>query len=271
MGARTRAMIWGLIALVVGGLAYLLGVGSLLGQRAEASVLDASTFTADPPAPLSLVSIPAVGVAMLCVALLALWVHGISRSLMILGAGAAAILASQLLKESWLERPQLFELDAWNTFPSGHMTVFAVLVAGFIWALPAGSRGFATLIGAVLLGTVSWQLLEFGWHRPSDLLGAQALAVLLFALAAWIGPRRSRRDRMPTSAPRRSATYLLGVLGRLTMLVLAITGVVLVVGGLVLVAIAASTRSDELMLNAVEIAVVGVSALSALILAKLAP
>jgi len=72
-------------------------------------------------------------------------------------------------------RPELLDLDAQNTFPSGHMAVFAVLVAALLWAVPRTARAVLAVLGAGLLGVVSWQLLEFGWHRPSDLLGAQAL------------------------------------------------------------------------------------------------
>lgn len=264
MGARTRALIYALLALLVGGLAYLLGVGSTLGQRAEASVLDASAFTADPPAPLSLVSTGSVIVALIVVGLISLWAHGFGRTLSILLFGSAAIVVSQLLKESWLDRPQLFELDASNTFPSGHMTVFAVLSGGLIWAVPKGIRALVLVMSALLLGVVSWQLLNFGWHRPSDLLGAQALAVLAFAIAAWIGPRGSRTSARMTSAAN-------SFVSRLALVVLTVGGIALVLGGLVLVAVAASTRSDALMLNAGEIAMMGVGALAARTFAKLCP
>lgn len=264
MGARTRALIYALLALLVGGLAYLLGVGSTLGQRAEASVLDASAFTADPPAPLSLVSTGSVIVALIVVGLISLWAHGFGRTLSILLFGSAAIVVSQLLKESWLDRPQLFELDASNTFPSGHMTVFAVLSGGLIWAVPKRIRALVVVMSALLLGVVSWQLLNFGWHRPSDLLGAQALAVLVFAIAAWIGPRGSRTSARMTSAAN-------SFVSRLALVVLTVGGIALVLGGLVLVAVAASTRSDALMLNAGEIAMMGVGALAARTFAKLCP
>ena len=264
MGARTRALIYALLALLVGGLAYLLGVGSTLGQRAEASVLDASAFTADPPAPLSLVSTGSVIVALIVVGLISLWAHGFGRTLSILLFGSAAIVVSQLLKESWLDRPQLFELDASNTFPSGHMTVFAVLSGGLIWAVPKRIRALVVVMSALLLGVVSWQLLNFGWHRPSDLLGARALAVLVFAIAAWIGPRGSRTSARMTSAAN-------SFVSRLALVVLTVGGIALVLGGLVLVAVAASTRSDALMLNAGEIAMMGVGALAARTFAKLCP
>lgn len=262
MSARSQALLYAVLALLVGGLAYLLGVGSLLGQRAEESVLDASAFTTDPPAPLSLVSIGSVVVALLILGALAWWLHGIRRAMMVLICSGTAILASQALKESWLERPQLLELDASNTFPSGHMTVFAVFAGGLIWALPRRVRVLTGIMSAFMLAIVSWQLLEYGWHRPSDLIGAQALALFCFAVGAWIGPRTSRKTTAG-SAPR--------LADRIGLVGLTILGIVLVIGGVALVGIAATAGSSELMLNAGEVSLVGVSVLTASLLAKLAP
>lgn len=264
MTSRTRALLYAVFALVVGGAAYVLGVGSFLGQRAEASVLGASAFEEDPEGPLRFVTPMNVMIALVAIGLIALWVYGIARTMSILVASSLAILASQVLKERWLERPQLFEIDAVNTFPSGHMTVFAVLVGAIIWALPHWARSIAMLCSAVLLGIVSWQLLEFGWHRPSDLIGAQALAILTFALASWLGPRGSRRRV-------RQPGMVFTAFNRVVSIVLTISGIALVLGALVLVAIALASRSDELLLNSGEIALLGVGALTVRTLATLSP
>lgn len=264
MPIRLRALLYALFALLVGGLAYFLGVGSFLGQRAEASVLDASAFEPDPAGPLRLVTTPNVLIALGIIGIIALWVHGILRTVSILGVSALAIIASQLLKERWLDRPQLLEFDAANTFPSGHMTVYAVLVGALIWALPAGARWLVMPISALLLCVVSWQLLEYGWHRPSDLLGALALALFAFAVAAWIGPRASKRSRRRSGAAVSAAT-------RIVSIVLTIAGVALVLGSLVLAAVAASSHSDALMLNSGEIALFGASVLTVRTLTRLCP
>jgi hypothetical protein len=261
---RTRALFTAVAAAIVGAFAYVIGVGSLSGQAAEARVLDAARFTVNPPAPLSLVSIPTVSIALVVIVVLALWVHGVSRALTLLLSSSVALVASQLLKENVLERPELFELGAPNTFPSGHMTVFAVLVGALLWALPQGMRGLASVAGAVLLSIVSWQLLEYGWHRPSDVLGAQALVVLSFSVAAWLGPQRTRHTQRGTSSRLLSGTN--SVLG----IIMTISGVVIILGGVLLVAVAASVGSDELFLNAGEIALVGVSTLAARTFTRLA-
>lgn len=251
---RGKAFAYVLLALALGVAAYLVGVGSWLGQRAEASVLDAAAFTAHPPAPLSLVSVPAIVGAFAVIGVIAWVSRGFLRALWIILFAGAALAASQLLKQELLARPGLFELDAVNTFPSGHMTVFTVVVAGLIWAVPAGGRGVVAVFGAVLLGTVAWQLLEYGWHRPSDVLGAQALGLLAFALAALLRPPFSAsRGR----APGRGAAGLSKVLG----IFLTILGVALIAGALVMMLLAGWFSSDQLMLAASEVGLIGLSAL----------
>lgn len=262
MTTRLRALIYALLALLVGGLAYLLGVGSFIGQRAEASVLDASAFEANPAGPLQFVSTATVLIAIAIVSLIALWVHGIARALVVAASSGFTILAAQVLKKSWLDRPQLFEFDAVNTFPSGHMTVYAVLIGALLWAVPSRARGVVMLGGSVLLGVVSWQLLEYGWHRPSDLIGAQALAVCAFAIAALLGPIGTRT--------RQRARGLSGY-SRIVSKVVTISGIAVLVGSLALLAYAAISRSDDLMLIGGEVALIAVSLLSVRTMANLCP
>nr|WP_272928713.1 phosphatase PAP2 family protein [Leucobacter luti] len=160
---------------------------------------------------------------------------------------AAAIATSQLLKLHLLTRPELFELDAPNTFPSGHMTVFTALTAALIWAVPAGIRALVAVAGTVLLGVVSWQLLAYGWHRPSDVFGALALGVVAFALAGLARPARVRGAV---------------VLGSTISIGLALVGWIVVFGALILAGVAALRGNADLMLTAAEFGGVGASALA---------
>ncbi len=252
---RGRALAYALLALVFGGLSYAVGVGSLLGQRAEASVLEAASFTYDPPAPLSLISVPAVIVALLLIGAIALWAHGAGRALAVVIFPTIAIVTSQLLKQRVLERPGLFEFDAENTFPSGHMTVFTVVSAALIWAVPRVLQPTVALLGAILTGVAAWQLLEYGWHRPSDLIGALSLGVLVFACAALI---RVRGSRTLPRAPGRVSFAVNRILGVL----LALVGATLVAGGLALTVAAGWFTSAELMISGAQVAVIGASALA---------
>lgn len=187
---RGRALFTACVALIAGIASYVLGVRSELGQRVEQSVLDASQFTTSPPAPLNLVSVPSVFVAVILIGAFALALHGVRRAIVVTVVPAILILASQLLKQQFLERPVFIGLDTPNTFPSGHMTVFAALVAASVWAVPATWRSIVGLLGALLLSVVGWQLLAYGWHRPSDVLGALALVTFGFALIAFLTPSR---------------------------------------------------------------------------------
>nr|WP_245190049.1 phosphatase PAP2 family protein [Leucobacter exalbidus] len=227
---------------------YMLGVRNEFGQRAEDSVLDAAEFTTSPPPPLNLVSIPSVAVALLIIGVVALAVHGIRRAAVVTIVPALAIVASQLLKQQLLTRPELFALDLPNTFPSGHMTVFTVLTAGLIWAVPSRGRALVTLGCAVLLGAAGWQLLAYGWHRPSDVLGGVALGALAFSLACLLRPATARGG-----AP---------IMGRTVSVGLAMCGWVLVAGGVALALGAWMGESPDLMLSAGQFGGIGISALA---------
>lgn len=244
---RGRAFTIGVLALAGGIGAYVLGVLSPLGQQAEARVLGEAAFTTTPPPPLNLVSIPAVGLMLLVVGLFALAVHGVRCALVVTIVPVVGIFISQLLKQQFLARPGLFELDAPNTFPSGHMTIFVLFTAALIWTVPGAARAIVALLGAVVLGVVAWQLLEYGWHRPSDVLGSLALGVLAFSAAAFIAPSR---DMSPTRFGAPTRGFLIG------------GGIVLVVAGVVIALVATVRDSPGMMLFAGELGVIGASTLS---------
>lgn len=248
LGGRLRAVWFTVFWAVIGIGSYVLGVLNPVGQRAEDSVLGAAEFTTDPPPPLNLVSIPSVVLALIALGVLAWLVHGIQRALVVTLAPAAAIVASQLLKLRLLTRPELFELDAPNTFPSGHMTVFTVLAAALIWAVPARLRALVSAAAAALLGAVSWQLLAYGWHRPSDILGGLALGTLAFSLAGLLRPARSRGT---------------AVLGRTVSVGLALVGWIVAAAAVVLAGVATWRSNPDLMLNAGEFGGVAAAALAA--------
>ena len=247
MKARRRALWFTIFWAALGVGSYVLGVRNELGQRAEESVLDAAEFTTSPPPPLNLVSIPSVAIALAIVGVIALAVHGVRRAAVVTLVPAVAIAASQLLKQQLLTRPALFELDLPNTFPSGHMTVFMTVMAGLIWAVPARGRALVALGSTVLLGAVGWQLLAFGWHRPSDGFGGVALGALAFSLVCLLKP-------VSASGP--------AMLGRLVSVGLALSGWILLGGACVLALAAWMGDSPALMLSAGQFGSVGLSALA---------
>ncbi len=240
---------------VIGVGAYVLGVLSTTGQWVEESALSASRYNTDPPAPLSLVSTPAIAICLLVLGLVALWIHGIARALVVTLVPVVAIVASQLLKSEVLGRPELLSLTAENSFPSGHMTVFTALVAATIFAVTRHLQAIVALGGAVLLGVVSWQLLTYGWHRPSDVLGALAIGVVSFAIVTAVLPLRPAR----------------GVwLVRTVSIGLAMIGWIIVGAALVLLFLAWRQESADLMLNAAQFGSIALCALAAHSLLRLA-
>lgn len=200
MPSRARAALSTLFWAVVGVASFVLGVLNPVGQQAEERVLTAAEFTTAPPPPLNLISPVSIALVLAVLGLIALASYGWRRALGIILVSGVTIVASQLLKSSLLRRPDLL-YDAPNTFPSGHMTVFVVLVVAMVWAVPAVIRPWVTFGGAVLLCIASWQLLEYGWHRPSDVYGAIALGTAAFALASLIRPLRTGK-RVAVSVPK---------------------------------------------------------------------
>ena len=253
---RRLRVVWILLFwLTVGAAAYIFGVLSSTGQAVEDHVLAGSEFNTHPPAPLSLVSPFSIGVALVALGLVALWVHGIARALTVTLVPAVAIVASQLLKSEVLGRPDLLTLAAENTFPSGHMTVFATVVGAAVFALPRRIQAIAAVGGAVLLSVVSWQLLAFGWHRPSDVLGALALAGAGFAAVTLLTPLQ----RPPGVWLLRTASVGLALAGWLA------AGV-----AIVLTLLAWQSGSTDMMLNAGQSGCIGLSLLAAHSLLRLA-
>ena len=246
---RGKALVYAIFALLVGAGSYLFAVRSGTGQSAENSVLHASDYHPDPGFPLVRVTPQNLVIALVAIGIVAWILRGFVRAVWILLFSTIAIVASQLLKQHWLERPSFGDLDAINTFPSGHMTVLAVLATGMIWALPAGFRGAVAVMSAVLLAIASWQLLAYSWHRPSDVLGGQALCVLAFALAAVLRPPFRARVRIP-------GAFASG-LDRFLGAVLTLTGSALIIGGLVVVAIANAQSIDSLLLGGAQLALCG--------------
>ena len=93
---RGHAAAWGLalLSLAAGALFYAGGVLNAVGQQAEASVLDAASFTYSPPPPLNLVSVPAVAIALVIIAGIALASHDVRRAITATLTPVIAIVAS---------------------------------------------------------------------------------------------------------------------------------------------------------------------------------
>ena len=95
----------------------------------------------------------------------------------------AGILLAQFLRDEVLLRPD-FVGDAWlsNTFPSGHAAAAAGCVAAIVRAAPRRVAPVLAILGVGWLTLVGQDLMVWGWHRPSDLIGSILLATALMHL-----------------------------------------------------------------------------------------
>jgi membrane-associated phospholipid phosphatase len=186
---KLPAAIWVLSTLAFVGV-YISAVLTQEGQYVENSALDASTFGNQRDELLSLVTIPNLALALVVLALAGAAFRGVRGGLRVLAMIVAANVLTQLLKYAVLERPDFAEAAADNTFPSGHTVVYTSVLLGLLMVLPAAVRPIIGVLCAAVLGTVAFQLLEYGWHRASDVVGGVLLVVAMVALAHLLLPDR---------------------------------------------------------------------------------
>jgi hypothetical protein len=186
---KLPAAIWVLSTLAFFGV-YISAVLTQEGQYVENSALDASTFADQGRALLNLVTIPNLALAIGVLFVLGALLRGVRGGLRVLAMIVAANVLTQLLKYAVLQRPDFAEAASDNTFPSGHTVVFTSVLLGLLMVLPAAVRPIFGVLAAAVLGTVAFQLLEYGWHRASDVVGGVLLVVAMVALAHLLLPDR---------------------------------------------------------------------------------
>jgi hypothetical protein len=100
----------------------------------------------------------------------------------------AGQLVVQVLKRFVLKRPALVEVTgdyAHNSLPSGHTTIALTVLFAAVIVVPWKWRGvllFFVLPWATAIGQYT---LTAKWHRLSDTLAADGIALALAALASW--------------------------------------------------------------------------------------
>jgi membrane-associated phospholipid phosphatase len=204
---RLRAAIVFLVATASFVGVYLIAVRTTSGQIVENRALETSLPQYESLGLLRLVSVQNLAfasAALIVIALLSRRVDAAIRVVAILGLSNAL---TQVLKYHVLSRPDFFEDWTTNTFPSGHTVAYASVLVSLLIVAPARSRYLLALVIAVPMGVVSYQLLEYGWHRLSDVLGGLLLVTLLAALTFVVRPERLPHRRPPV---RRFVLALLG-------------------------------------------------------------
>lgn len=232
-------------AIIVGGV-YWLGVLTGRGQRVENRALESSTYESQWRGLLDLVSARDLAIALVALVVLAVVQRnprGAIRAVLIIGV---ANVVAQVLKYGILVRPDFAALDARNTFPSGHAVAFSSVLFVLIIIVPARIRVLVAVFASLVLGVVVFQLLGFGWHRLSDVIGGVMITLSAVGLAHLVVPPRMTDARW--RAPFGFRVYSIGA----TVLFAAAA-----VALLLIAAIVRGSRESGLLLLATQAAAIG--------------
>jgi membrane-associated phospholipid phosphatase len=193
LASRALALTLGVAGVGTLVLAHRLAVVSATGQRLDDEAMRTVYAGADVRrsvlALLGNVSIGlVVAVAVGCIALAlvrgrARWAVG---AIVVIGG---ANVSTQVLKHVLLHRPDL-GFGALNSLPSGHTTVVASATAATLLVAPSALRPLLVLGGAAATTLTGTSTIAAGWHRPSDVVAALAVALVWTAAASFVLSRR---------------------------------------------------------------------------------
>ncbi|MEZ5213071.1 phosphatase PAP2 family protein [Gordonia sp. (in: high G+C Gram-positive bacteria)] len=215
--ARWAVLAVGALTVLIG--VYWAAVRTYTGQRVENAALrgsyqiNADQVTAADNA-LATLTVGSLAVAVVILAAIG-WVRGGFRLAVVAVAvvgGASA--ATEVLKRYVLRRPDLVDgPPQWlhNSFPSGHTTVAMAVACATLLVISWRWRTVAMLIVTTWTVGVGAYTVIARWHRLSDTLGADAIALLAASLGALYLVRRGLVRRVPTDrrAPVRTVLVVL--------------------------------------------------------------
>ncbi|MEV6285813.1 phosphatase PAP2 family protein [Kribbella sp. NPDC051770] len=178
---------------------YLLAVRTRAGQELENAVLrgadDSANRTEFVAANNALDEITVYSLlgACLVIGLVGLLRRRIDLAVAAVGVIVAGQVVTQGLKRFLLVRPELVDVTGdfkGNSLPSGHTTIAMTVLFAALLVIPYRWRGvamFLTLSWATGIGAYT---LAAKWHRLSDTIAADAIALGLACLASWWLARR---------------------------------------------------------------------------------
>ena len=198
-------MITALVAVLVLVAAYVAFVLTPGGQRFENAAL-AGAEQIDPMDRASaLASLARISVYSLAIAVALVFVIGLLRrrvDLAVAGVGVVVVALgiTQVLKRYLLPRPDLIPHDpriAHNSFPSGHTTIAMSVLFGLLIVVPYRWRGFALFVTVFYAIGIGEATVVAQWHRLSDTIGGDMVALAVGCLAMAVVARRSGITRVP--------------------------------------------------------------------------
>lgn len=188
-GSQVTSFVWSALLLAAMAGVYLVAVRTSWGQARDEQAfltLRGTGATADVPHVVGLGSVTDIRLWVVSVALiigLGLLARRRLSIVALLALPVIAILVTQFLRDELLMRPDFSGLSwAANTFPSGHAAAAAGCVAAIVRAAPRKLAPVLAVAGVGWLTLVSQDLMVWGWHRPSDLMGSILLAAALMHL-----------------------------------------------------------------------------------------
>ena len=215
---------------------YLVFVRTPIGQRwDDRALLGGQLASLDSRQALT-AALHGVRISTIVLMIVLLLVIGLVRKRLVTAVTMAAafgfsILSAEVLKQVLPRRDLAPELNAYvdngniDTYPSGHATIAMGFALALIVVSSPRYRTAAAAFGMAWAAAVPMAALAAGWHRPSDVMGGMALALMWLAGATAIAlRRRGIIDTIPGSTrllPLIAAAVAIGALIALTAWVLA--------------------------------------------------
>ena len=180
---------------------YLIAVRTPLGQQFDTRVmLDVSAALANQTWTSTLLTLVSPVPVLAAVAGLAL-IAGISRGartgFAVIAVAAGTVAGATVLK-AVLIRPQYLS-DAVNSLPSGHVAAVAGLFVAATLAVTPRYRLSVAMLGAAGISLTGLATLALQWHRPSDVLAATLVAVMVGAVVQAAPSSLAPSSRAPSS------------------------------------------------------------------------
>ncbi len=173
-------------------LVYLLAVRTRVGQVLDERAFDGARLGQRSLAPVTLSLLDSLPIIAVVIAfLVAVIVTAVRRNwssfLIAMVAAGLANLATQVLKDVVLHRPDFgVHGYAFNSFPSGHTTLAASAALVFFLAVSPNLRPMAAAMGALFTIVTGVSTLANQWHRPSDVIAALLVVAFFGCLAGAV-------------------------------------------------------------------------------------
>ncbi|ROP41935.1 phosphatase PAP2 family protein [Saccharothrix texasensis] len=236
VAAPIRSRRWAVIAVAAFGVAalvYVLAVWTATGQALENAALRGADQVDSAEAGEAWRALDEITVYSLAVAVALIALVGVLRRRWDLAAAAVGVVVLgqvvvQGLKRFVLVRPPLVEVTGdytHNSLPSGHTAIAMTVLFAAVIVAPHRWRGVVMLLLLPWAVGIGQYTLTAKWHRLSDTLAADAIALALAALASWWLVRRGALHRY--EGRRRVGRAVIGAIAAMSAVVGLVLGGVL--------------------------------------------